>query len=357
MRRRTSLLLLAVAGTTLAAFSSLGVANPGTWAESRTGATLAPSGVVEIRDMTLGSSLTECPQAGRIDRDPKPLDRRDVDAVEKKSSERRQPPAQPGLLLLPAGRDVDLDQPGDAEEHPRRGERLPAGHRLVGVLRVDRQRRQLVRRDHPVPVDAATAATSTGTCQRRRSGHGVRPCRNRVLRADRVQPLQRYERGLRSALDERRLHMVARLRRRSTAHHRPTTSRPAAGSAIHASPVTARCRYQPRTPDTLLNGNAPFNDKEWMTDRASAGRRQPDLLRARDAHPEARAIRRPSAVDRVYVTWSKFLTTGGSPIYFSYSDDQGRSWSPEKAISGAASFCVFSAGERVPTSTRPRCRR
>ena len=48
-------------------------------------------------------------------------------------------------------------------------------------------------------------------------------------------------------------------------------------------------------------------------------------------------------VDRLYVTWSKFLTTGGSPIYFSYSDDQGRSWSAEKAISGAASFCVFSA--------------
>ena len=43
------------------------------------------------------------------------------------------------------------------------------------------------------------------------------------------------------------------------------------------------------------------------------------------------------------MTWSKFLTAGGSPIYFSYSDDQGRSWSAEKSISGAASFCVFSA--------------
>ena len=50
-------------------------------------------------------------------------------------------------------------------------------------------------------------------------------------------------------------------------------------------------------------------------------------------------------VDRLYVTWSKFIPTG-SPITFSYSDDQGRSWSPEKLISGAASFCVFSAANR-----------
>ena len=50
MRPRTGLLLLAAVGVALAAFSSLGAANPGTWIEGRTGATLGPSGAVELRD-------------------------------------------------------------------------------------------------------------------------------------------------------------------------------------------------------------------------------------------------------------------------------------------------------------------
>ena len=94
--------------------------------------------------------------------------------------------------------------------------------------------------------------------------------------------------------------------------------------------------------DNVANGNIPFNDKEWLT----AGPR-PAGVTPQCFKPETRA---PVAcdpavvgVDRLYVTWSKFGATG-SPINFSYSDDQGRSWSAEKVISGAASFCVFSAG-------------
>jgi hypothetical protein len=53
----------------------------------------------------------------------------------------------------------------------------------------------------------------------------------------------------------------------------------------------------------------------------------------------------PIGVDRVYVSWSSFhFAPNGaqlaSQIYLGYSDDQGRSWSPFKVISGSAAFCV-----------------
>jgi hypothetical protein len=52
--------------------------------------------------------------------------------------------------------------------------------------------------------------------------------------------------------------------------------------------------------------------------------------------------------DRLYVTWTRFTNPAGTPgfitdskIQMSYSDDQARSWSPEKTINGSAPFCAF----------------
>jgi hypothetical protein len=51
--------------------------------------------------------------------------------------------------------------------------------------------------------------------------------------------------------------------------------------------------------------------------------------------------------NRVYVTWTRFDfgpagdTYIESPIVVSYSDDQGRHWSEQQVISGAAPFCLF----------------
>ena len=53
--------------------------------------------------------------------------------------------------------------------------------------------------------------------------------------------------------------------------------------------------------------------------------------------------------DRVYVTWTRFTNESGLPgnitdskIQVSYSDDRGRSWSPQRTINGSAPFCVGS---------------
>ena len=95
--------------------------------------------------------------------------------------------------------------------------------------------------------------------------------------------------------------------------------------------------FQPDNND-LLDGSVNFNDKEYIT----TGPR-PTGVAAQCFDPNhAPAPCNPDAVgvDRVYVSWTLFLATGGSQIVISYSDDQGRSWSAMKVINGSGAFCV-----------------
>ena len=48
-------------------------------------ADVPPSGAIDFRDVNIGSAITECPQAGLRDRQPKPNDLRQKDEVEKLS--------------------------------------------------------------------------------------------------------------------------------------------------------------------------------------------------------------------------------------------------------------------------------
>lgn len=67
-----------------------------------------------------------------------------------------------------------------------------------------------------------------------------------------------------------------------------------------------------------------FNDKEWIVT---------------DTNPSS------PFYGRTYLTWSRFLAHGGkyveSPIWASYSDDGGLTWSPAQEISGSALFCTY----------------
>jgi len=92
--------------------------------------------------------------------------------------------------------------------------------------------------------------------------------------------------------------------------------------------------------DFEANGSVPFNDKEYI----AVGPRPEGV----DPHcfgpPSGNEVPCDPAVvgsDRIYVTWTKFTATD-SQIYLSYSDDEARSWSPEKPISGSAPFCIGS---------------
>lgn len=94
--------------------------------------------------------------------------------------------------------------------------------------------------------------------------------------------------------------------------------------------------------DSMVNGSVPFDDKEYI---ASGPR--PDGVEPVCFTPIQRAPRPcdPDVVgsERLYVTWTRFTATS-SEIQLSYSDDQARSWSPRKSINGSAAFCTFGAG-------------
>jgi hypothetical protein len=111
-------------------------------------------------------------------------------------------------------------------------------------------------------------------------------------------------------------------------------------------------------PDRMLNGNQPFDDKEYIgvgprpftpetTD--DPGRRIDPVCFAPVTRDPRECPAATVGVDRIYVTWTRFeenpnATFGFTAIiYISFSDDQGRSWSPARAISGSAPFCGFSA--------------
>jgi hypothetical protein len=98
-------------------------------------------------------------------------------------------------------------------------------------------------------------------------------------------------------------------------------------------------------PDNILDGSEPFDDKEWL----AAGPR-PAGVGPQCFTPVTRAPRECDpdviGVDRLYVTWTRFsaLPPFTAEIMLSYSDDEGRSWSPARSISGSAPFCAFGVG-------------
>src|ERR1700682_1534934 len=95
--------------------------------------------------------------------------------------------------------------------------------------------------------------------------------------------------------------------------------------------------------DKTLNSSVPAFDKEWIT----AGPR-PSGVDATCFTPftHTPTACNPAVVgsDRLYVTYSLFQQAGtgqgNAQIFLSYSDDQARSWSAPKPIYGSGSFCI-----------------
>jgi hypothetical protein len=103
-------------------------------------------------------------------------------------------------------------------------------------------------------------------------------------------------------------------------------------------------------PDQTLNGNEPFDDKEYIAVGPRPAGVEPVCFTAVTRTPIA-CPEGSVGIDRIYVTWTRFDTSGcgADPvpvvpcegrIWISYSDDQARSWSPAKPISGSAAFCI-----------------
>jgi hypothetical protein len=108
----------------------------------------------------------------------------------------------------------------------------------------------------------------------------------------------------------------------------------------------------------VANFSVTFHDKEYIAAGPRPAGVQPTCFA-----PETKTPLPPGSpgcptsvigVDRVYVTWTRFTNPVGIPgfitdskIQVSYSDDQGRSWSPERTINQGAQFCTgsFAGGD------------
>jgi hypothetical protein len=90
--------------------------------------------------------------------------------------------------------------------------------------------------------------------------------------------------------------------------------------------------------NSTLDGSVPGNDKEWITAGPRPAGVSPQCFTPFTRTPTA-CNSDVVGSDRLYVTYSLFSDVGSAEIFFSYSDDQARSWSRPKTIYGAAPFC------------------
>ena len=125
-----------------------------------------------------------------------------------------------------------------------------------------------------------------------------------------------------------------------------TPTNPADDAAVCGGPGDARqpgdgrVTYNPDN-DNTVNGSQPFDDKEYMDNGPRPAGVAPTCFTPITRAPTA-CDPDVVGVDRLYVTFTRFSATA-SQILLSFSDDQGRSWSPPRAINGSATFCSFSA--------------
>lgn len=295
------------------------------------------SGPAEFKDVTFGNGLTECPQAGLRDTKPKPLDRRQKDDVEKKSEE---------------GGDVRANQDYSC---------FPQNETAIDVNPTNERNVVGGANDYRLGWGSSGFYASTDNGEHwydgiipfpsLPSGDNLDGGGDPAIVFDRA-GVAYYNDINFNRTDDTSGVWVRRSTNGGFTWTRPCVALPPSPPATESS----RCggTGDPRQPgdgtviftqdnDLLANSSVPFNDKNYMT----AGPR-PAGVNPTCFGPTTRA---PVAcnpdvvgVDRLYVTWTIFnFTTNTANIYVSYSDDQARSWSSPKVISGSAPFCAFGA--------------
>jgi hypothetical protein len=301
------------------------------------------SGPAEFRDMEWGTTITECPQAGLSGRDDEhPLDRRKKDKAEQ---------------LSERGDDVRANT--DYSCFPQ-NETSIAINPITGrnILSSQNDYRTLAR-------EGFNASTDNGNSWYSAELPPLSVPNGDVLDAS-GDPVSVYDRAgiaYEAAINFNRTDDENGITVQRSTNGGYTWTRPCV--PIDTTPADATDNNgvcggigDPRQPgdgvvtyfddpDQTLNGNIPFDDKEWM----AAGPR-PAGVAPRCFTPFTRT---PTAcdpdlvgVDRLYVTWTRFNTTGCATgvvpcegrIWLSYSDDQARSWAPPRVVSVPSSLCL-----------------
>ena len=330
VRRRT---VLAAAGM-VAAFFVLGV-GPAAGEESDlpAGKQVPMSGILDF-DPSIGSGLSECPQAGEpFDKHPKPLDRREPDRVER---------------IANGGDDIRVNQDYSC---------LPQNETTINVSPANQRNVVAGVNDYQDATAGFMASTDGGQHWYANTLPVVdEPERDILESGDPAVAFDRQGVAYFATIAFKRSDDKNGIFVHRSTNGGFTWSKPcvpvalnpnnAGGRSEGCGPVGRGANVDPRTPgdgvvafegdaDNTLNGSDPFHDKEWITTGPRPAGVQPQCFTS--AHAPAPCPPDAIGVDRVYVTWTMF--DQAAEIMFSYSDDRGRSWSPRRVISGSAPFC------------------
>lgn len=297
-----------------------------------------PSGIYDFREVDFGTGITECPQAGNPDAQPRPLDLREIDEVERLSDRGDDRRLNQDYSCFPQNETSIAVSP-----HNERNVVAGANDYRLGTgssgfyASTDGGKRWY---DGIIPFPSVPANLSRGEGYLPSGG-------DPVIGFDRDGVVYYAQIAFFRGNDTNGVFV-----QRST-NGGFTWSRacvPAGATDANAAcgaigdvrqPGDGRVSFNPDN-DNAANGSVPFDDKEWMTVGPRPSGVQPVCFA-----PVTRTVIACDAdvvgSDRIYVTFTRFTATD-SQIYMSYSDDQARSWSPPKAISGSAAFCSFGAG-------------
>ncbi|OLB88992.1 MAG: hypothetical protein AUI15_26950 [Actinobacteria bacterium 13_2_20CM_2_66_6] len=295
-----------------------------------------PSGFMDFRDVDAGNALTECPQAGSTDRQPKPLDQRATDKAEQLSN---------------GGSDVKVNQDYAC---------FPQDETSIAINPTNPKNAIAGANDYRLGWGSSGFyATTDG------GNHwydGVKPFPTNANQArDHIDgggdPSVAFDRDGIAYYND--LHFMRENDESGIFVARSTNggftwSRPCVPAG--ATDTAARCggNGDVRRPgdgvvsyfadnDNALNGSVPANDKNYMTTGPRPAGVTPTCFAPITKTPIAAGS--PGCdtsligVDRLYVTWTIFFGHLAT-INFSYSDDRAYSWSPARVISGSAPFCV-----------------
>jgi hypothetical protein len=297
------------------------------------------SGIAAFAGRSLGTNITECPQAGLTghNQHPKPLDRREIDKVEQ------------------------LSQGGDDVRPNTDFSCFPQNETSVAVNPLVQRNLTSGQNDYRTRSrQGFNSTTDNGGTWYSAELPPLSVPNQDILDAsgDPVYIFDREGIAYSSSINFNRTDdengiMVQRSTNGGFTWSRPCVSRGPQGPSFCEGPGDSR---QPGDgvvtyfddPDNMLGGVTvpPFDDKEWM---ASGPR--PEGVEPQCFNPEHQPVACDPdvvGVDRLYVTWTRFednptaLFQFTAKIYFSFSDDQGRSWSEARPISGSAPFCTAS---------------
>ena len=315
-----------------------------------------PSGAYDFKDQQLGTGITECPQAGKIDEHPKPLDRRVKDEAEKVSN----------------GNDRRVNQDYAC---------FPQNETALDVNPTNPSNIVAGANDYRLGFGSSGFYASTDNGNHwydgilpfpsLPSGDNLDGGGDPAITFDRAGVVYWAEINFNRTDDVNGIFVMRSTNGGFTWNRAcvPIDASPAPGNPTDD---IARCggAGDPRRPGdgvvvfqrendpTPPNGSSQnfsvtFHDKEYIASGPRPSGITPVCFAPETKTPiPAGSPACPNdiiGVDRLYVTWTAFNNPSGIPFFItsstieiSYSDDQGRSWSPRKTINGQAPFCTGS---------------